>query len=110
MHYKHLLRALDTEERETTGASQATDDSTAIPGYGCLLSIVLADEFNPQVFYDELELNKGPSLGTNFTLLCPYTIIAHYLEIDWAGTYGVDENLIRISVGLENIEVSLTCC
>ena len=27
---------------------------------------------------------KGPSLGTNFTLACPYTILGHYLELDWA--------------------------
>lgn len=41
-------------------------------------------------------------LGTNFTLACPYTILAHYCELDWAAEYGVPINLVRISVGMED--------
>jgi cystathionine gamma-synthase len=48
---------------------------------------------------------KGPSLGTNFTLVCPYTLLAHYNELPWAEEFGVDRFLIRVSVGLETIEV-----
>lgn len=46
---------------------------------------------------------KGPSLGTNFTLACPYTILAHYAELDWAAQYGVPKSLVRISIGLEDV-------
>ncbi|RWA06558.1 hypothetical protein EKO27_g8541, partial [Xylaria grammica] len=53
-------------------------------------------------FYDALETAKGPSLGTNFTLTSPYVILAHYNELDWAASFGVDPNLLRISVGLED--------
>ena len=44
---------------------------------------------------------KGPSLGTNFTLACPYTIIAHYAELEWADRHGVPLQFVRVSVGME---------
>ena len=57
------------------------------------------------MFYDALQLAKGPSLGTNFTLCCPYTLLAHFTELPWAADYGVSSRLIRVSVGLENAKV-----
>jgi hypothetical protein len=32
----------------------------------------------------------GPGFGTNFTLACPYTILAHYDDLAWAEECGVD--------------------
>ena len=55
-------------------------------------------------FYDVVRVSKGPSLGNNFTLLCPYTLLAHYAELDWVEEFGVERGLVRISVGLENRE------
>jgi len=49
-----------------------------------------------------LEFCKGPSLGTVFTLACPFTLLAHYTELDWAESCGVSRYLIRISIGLES--------
>ena len=77
-----------------------------VSGYGCLMSLVLLPEWDEKTFFDCLAVAKGPSLGTNFTIACPYTLLAHYLELDWANQYGVDRRLIRISVGLENLDVS----
>jgi cystathionine gamma-synthase len=37
-------------------------------GYGGLMSIVFHSMDDAQVFYDSLRTEKGPSLGTNFTL------------------------------------------
>lgn len=54
--------------------------------------------------FDTLEIAKGPSLGTNFTLSSPYTLLAHYGELEWAAGFGVESDLIRISVGLEETE------
>ncbi|PVV01316.1 hypothetical protein BB560_004267 [Smittium megazygosporum] len=71
-------------------------------GFGGLLSVVFKSENIAKCFYDNLECSKGPSLGTNFTLASPYTILAHFHELDWAQKYGVSPYLIRISVGLEN--------
>lgn len=52
-------------------------------------------------FYDNLMVSKGPSLGTDWTLACPYTLLAHYDELEWVESCGVSRNLIRISVGSE---------
>ncbi|PVU96906.1 hypothetical protein BB561_000887 [Smittium simulii] len=71
-------------------------------GYGGLLSIVFKSEDLAKTFYDNLKCAKGPSLGTNFTLASPYTILAHFNELDWAHEYGVSPYLIRVSIGLEN--------
>jgi cystathionine gamma-synthase len=37
-------------------------------------------------------------------LACPYTILAHYGELEWAAKFGVEEGLVRVSVGMENKE------
>jgi cystathionine gamma-synthase len=76
----------------------------ANPGYGGLFSIVLHTHQDAQTFYDLLPIHKGPSLGTNFTLACPYTLLAHYKELDWAAQFGVSPFLIRVSVGTEPID------
>jgi cystathionine gamma-synthase len=68
------------------------------------MSIVLNRGLDEKAFYDALEVSKGPSLGTNFTISCPYTLLAHYTELDWAESNGVDRRLIRVSVGLEDFE------
>jgi len=72
-------------------------------GAGGLLSVVLRDgETAASQFFDALRVSKGPSLGTNFSLACPYTLLAHYEELDWAASVGVPRHLVRIAVGLES--------
>lgn len=78
-------------------------------GYGGLFSIVFRDPSQAQVFFDSILVSKGPSLGTNFTLASPYTIVAHFAELDFAEKCGVDRNLIRVSVGLEDVDELLEC-
>ncbi|KAJ9083560.1 Cystathionine gamma-synthase [Entomophthora muscae] len=70
-------------------------------GYGGLFSLDFHQLDHAITFYDNLPCAKGPSLGTNFTLACPYTLLAHYSELDWAANYGVSSSLVRVSVGLE---------
>jgi cystathionine gamma-synthase len=71
-------------------------------GFGGLFSILLE---NPgqrtRAFYDRLRFCKGPNLGTYFSLCCPFTLLAHYDELDFVETCGVSRYLIRFSVGLE---------
>ncbi|KAK8069279.1 hypothetical protein PG994_005895 [Apiospora phragmitis] len=74
-------------------------------GYGGLLSCTLKNKEQAIAFYDALDTAKGPSLGTNFTLTSPYVLLAHYQELDWAASYGVDPSLVRVSVGLEETEL-----
>ncbi|KAG6060265.1 hypothetical protein E4U16_007048 [Claviceps sp. LM84 group G4] len=74
-------------------------------GYGGLLSIVFKTKTQARAFYDSMEIAKGPSLGTNFTLCSPYVLLAHYKELDWAAQFGVEEHLVRVSVGLEDTDL-----
>ncbi len=59
-------------------------------------------------FYDSLQLLKGPSFGTEFTLNMLYMYLAHYeLVSTEAGRgflkeVGLDPSLVRISIGREN--------
>ncbi|KAG5984854.1 hypothetical protein E4U55_002933 [Claviceps digitariae] len=74
-------------------------------GYGGLISIVFKTKTQAHVFYDSVEIAKGPSLGTNFTLCSPYVLLAHYKELAWAAQFGVEEDLVRVSVGLEDTDL-----
>ncbi|KAI6124401.1 pyridoxal phosphate-dependent transferase [Pisolithus croceorrhizus] len=78
-------------------------------GYGGLFSLTFTSLAASRAFFDALPCLKGPSLGTNFTLACPYTILAHYNELEWAAEYGVEEGLVRISVGMEEKEDLMRC-
>ena len=72
-------------------------------GHGCLLSFALKEGAEKAArVYDALQVCKGPSLGTAFTLVCPYVLLAHYGELPWAETCGVPSHLLRVSVGLED--------
>ncbi|EEP82120.1 cystathionine gamma-synthase [Uncinocarpus reesii 1704] len=72
-------------------------------GYGGLFSVTFHSTSAAIAFFDALNVMKGPSLGTNFTLSSPYTLLAHYGELEWAQSFGVASDLVRISVGLEEI-------
>jgi len=74
-------------------------------GWGSLITFLPrhAETRSPRI-YDELACCKGPSLGTVFTLACPFTLLAHYTELDWAEDCGVSRHLIRLSIGLEDAE------
>lgn len=70
-------------------------------GYGPLLSFVLKNPKKAPKVFDALRVCKGPSFGTPFTLACPYTLLAHFHELDWAEGCGVPSHLIRVSCGTE---------
>jgi len=71
-------------------------------GYGSLLTFLPRNHASaaPAIF-DAMRVCKGPSFGTVFTLACPFALLAHYTELDWAESCGVPRNLIRLGVGLE---------
>jgi cystathionine gamma-synthase len=76
-----------------------------VPG---LLSVIFKEDF--EVYYDKLQLAKGPSLGTEFTLAMPYVYLAHYdylqskRGLEKLHELGINPNLLRVSVGTEAIE------
>lgn len=88
---------------EFAGAYESVRRATG--GWGALITFLPKDaERRSPGIYDQLEVCKGPSLGTVFTLACPFTLLAHYTELDWAEACGVSRYLIRLSVGLEEPE------
>jgi len=73
--------------------------------YGGVLSFTLEfPEENTIPFYDKFNVCKGPNLGTTYTLCCPFVMLAHYHELDWAEDAGASRWLIRLSVGTEPVE------
>ena len=72
-------------------------------GWGSLITFLPknAPSAAPRI-YDALQFCKGPSLGTVFTLACPFTLLAHYTELEWAQACGIPSHLIRVSAGLED--------
>lgn len=76
-------------------------------GFGPLLSFALKNPKKSPKVFDTLQVSKGPSFGTSFTLACPYTLLAHYTELDWAEGCGVPAHLIRVSCGSEETSVLL---
>ena len=76
--------------------------------YTGIVSVTFKKDFKE--VYDKLNFAKGPSLGTEFTLLMPYTYLAHYDLItsksgnEFLNKIGLPINLLRISVGCENID------
>lgn len=79
--------------------------SGVIPG---LVTIELKD--NIAAYYDWLRVAKGPSLGTEFTLVMPYVYLAHYdltqseEGIKILREKGMSPDILRVSVGNEPIE------
>jgi len=92
---------LDPAQRAAFAALRRPGPS-AETGHGMLLSLTLREPAATPAFYDRLRLSKGPSLGTNYSLACPYTLLAHYTELEWAARCGVSRDLVRVSIGLED--------
>jgi cystathionine gamma-synthase len=66
---------------------KAVQSKRANAAFGGLLSIILGSHMCQRTFFDALDISKGPSLGTNFMLMCPYTLLAHCHELDFAMEY-----------------------
>ncbi len=77
-------------------------------GDGGVVSVVFAKPL--ETVYDRLDLLKGPSFGTEFTLCMAYVYMAHYDLVTTPGGRerlrheGIDPELLRISVGMEPID------
>ena len=80
--------------------------------YTGIISVTFKKDFKK--VYDSLNFAKGPSLGTEFTLLMPYTYLAHYDLLtskegnNFLEKIGLPINLLRISVGCEDINAIIS--
>ncbi|MHA1986448.1 MAG: PLP-dependent transferase [Promethearchaeota archaeon] len=80
-----------------------------LKGSGGLLSFIFNESSmeNAEKFYDNLlpPILKGPSLGSEKTLLSPYVIMAHYEDSkEDLERLGFDFYLMRLSIGIENVD------
>ncbi len=72
---------------------------------GAILTFDLAGKLAD--FYDHARVVKGPSFGTDYTMMCPFLYIAHFdLVTTVEGrkllrAHGLNPELIRLSVGTE---------
>lgn len=71
-------------------------------GYGNVLSIIFHSPRSAEYFYNILDVCKGSSFGTNFTLVIPYVQLANYWNREKVPKYGVPQHILRMSVGLED--------
>ncbi|WP_072681231.1 PLP-dependent transferase [Arcobacter sp. LA11] len=98
-----IYYCLSEENKENYSQTMIDDNS-----YTGVVSVTFNK--NIEEVYDKLNFAKGPSLGTEFTLLMPYTYLAHYDLIvckdgnRFLKEIGLPIDLIRISVGSEPIE------
>jgi cystathionine beta-lyase/cystathionine gamma-synthase len=75
-------------------------------GPGSVISFTLVRDTREglRAFYDSrlLGIVKAPSLGSDVTLLCPYTLLTHYDDTDEElAAIGLPRFLVRVAVGCE---------
>jgi len=98
-----IYYTLDDDNKENYSKLMRYEDAV-----GGVISLTFTKPFED--VYDTLNFAKGPSLGTEFTLLMPYVYLAHYdLIICEDGRELLKDNnipidLMRVAVGIEDID------
>ena len=75
-------------------------------GYGGIISFVLKEGYDYKKFLESLELiTFGESLGGVESLIChPATMTHAAIPYEMRQAIGITDNLIRISIGIENVD------
>lgn len=75
-------------------------------GYGSVLSFVLEDDYDSKKFVDGLNIiDLAVSLGGIESLIChPSSMTHESYPLDLQQKIGIEEGLLRLSVGIENIQ------
>ena len=77
-----------------------------LSGHSSVVSFTLQDDSVAGLknFYDQSlpHIDKAPTLGSDHTLICPYTLLTHYKEPEaYLNSVNLPRYLIRIAVGCE---------
>lgn len=83
----------------------ATDEFE--PGFGSVFGVDFENTAQASAFFDNFPVCKGPSFGANVSIALPYVQLVMQKQKEWARGHGLNETLIRISIGLEDREVLL---
>ncbi|KUM66873.1 hypothetical protein ACN42_g144 [Penicillium freii] len=73
-------------------------------GYGHLLGIIFRDNETARRFYDGVDIFKGGSFGTIFTLSTPFAQLTTDAERARFAGAGIPSHIVRISIGMEDID------
>ncbi|KAJ7611588.1 pyridoxal phosphate-dependent transferase [Roridomyces roridus] len=96
--------------RNTENFERCRNLETEITGYGGLLSVTFTSLEAAKTFYAALQCYKGSTLGTVFTLAIAFSAIAFPPDkMEWIEERGVEESLVRFSVGMEETSSILKC-
>ncbi|KAJ6488515.1 pyridoxal phosphate-dependent transferase [Mycena vitilis] len=88
----------------------ASKAGLAATGYGYLLSVTFTSLEAAKTFYSALQCYKASTLGTVFTLATAFSAIAYTPDqMHLIEERGVEESLIRFSVGTEDTSSILKC-
>jgi cystathionine gamma-synthase len=84
-------------------------DGLLRPGRSGLITFSLKEKgLEPlRWFYDAIRppVLKGPGLGGETSLICPYVMLAHYRDSDaFLEAQGLDRHSLRLSVGVEPVD------
>ncbi|QUC20422.1 uncharacterized protein UV8b_04663 [Ustilaginoidea virens] len=77
------------------------------PGYGCLLTVNLAGVEAARAFYDRCGFYPSPHIGGHVTIMFAYNMFMFGKdpqEAEALRAYGIFEDSVRISAGLERVE------
>ncbi|KAJ6491894.1 pyridoxal phosphate-dependent transferase [Mycena sanguinolenta] len=79
-------------------------------GYGSLLSVTFTTLDAAKAFLAALRCFKGTTLGCIYTLALAFSVLAFPPEKkQWMEDHGVEEKLVRFSVGVEDTDKILMC-
>ncbi|KAF8207745.1 pyridoxal phosphate-dependent transferase [Mycena galopus ATCC 62051] len=107
VHYPKYRTRENFERCSNLLAVQAGLDA---PGYGGLLSVTFTSLAGAKAFHDALQCYKGPHLGTVYTLATPFSVLAFPPDkMQWIEDRGMEESLVRFSVGMEDTSSLLDC-
>ncbi|KAF7353662.1 PLC-like phosphodiesterase [Mycena venus] len=82
----------------------------ATTGYGYLLSVTFTSLEAAKAFYSALQCYKGATLGSAFTLATAFTPLAWPPDkLEYIQECGVEECLVRFSVGIEDTSSIIKC-
>lgn len=97
----HPTAGIYNSLRKTT--TPATTNPETDGHYGNVLSMIFHNPSSAETFYNALDVNKGTSFGTNFTIAVPYVVLANFYTRSKVAAYGLPEHVIRVSVGVEDV-------
>ncbi|KAF2787897.1 PLP-dependent transferase [Melanomma pulvis-pyrius CBS 109.77] len=90
---KELIRQVNYPTKVKTASVYEKLRRKPQGGYGPLISIVFHSDKAAKQFYNAVDLCKGPSFGADFTLVLPYSQLAHAYELDWAEALGMPKQI-----------------